>query len=103
MHVVTGKKRRPASTDIMSAIRCTDVHFVSFLEGCLRWDHAERFTPEDGLQHEWILEATPACRKRRPSGATPLAYPGLLGPTLRAPGSATHFGRAAQAAQAVRP
>ena len=92
MHVVTGKKRRPASTDIMSAIRCTDVHFVSFLEGCLRWDHAERFTPEDGLQHEWILEATPACRKRRPSGATPLAYPGLLGPTLRAPGCATHFG-----------
>ena len=52
-----GKKRRPASTDIMAAIRCTDVQFVSFLEGCLRWDHAERFTPEDGLQHEWILEA----------------------------------------------
>eukprot|EP00908_Phaeocystis_cordata_P012370 Transcript_23352.p1 GENE.Transcript_23352~~Transcript_23352.p1 ORF type:complete len:319 (+),score=118.58 Transcript_23352:1116-2072(+) len=53
-----GKKRRPASTDIMSAIRCTDVQFVSFLEGCLRWDVAERFTPEDALQHEWILEAT---------------------------------------------
>jgi len=53
-----GKRRRPSSTDIMSAIRCTDVQFVSFLEGCLRWDIAERFTPEDGLQHEWILEAT---------------------------------------------
>ena len=59
--MVTGKKRRPASTDIMSAIRCTNVHFVSFLEGCLRWDHTERFTPEDGLQHEWVLEATQLC------------------------------------------
>ena len=59
-----GKKRRPASTDIMAAIRCTDVQFISFLEGCLRWDHAERFTPEDGLQHEWILEAATQCWRR---------------------------------------
>jgi len=52
-----GKRRRPASKDIMSAINCTDVCFVSFLEGCLRWDAAERFTAEDGLQHDWIREA----------------------------------------------
>ena len=58
------EKRRLASTDIMAAIRCTDVQFVSFLEGCLRWDHAERFTPEDGLQHEWILEAATPCWRR---------------------------------------
>ena len=38
----------------MSALKCTDVSFVSFLEGCLRWDVSERFTPEDALQHAWI-------------------------------------------------
>ena len=97
VHAVTGKKRRPASTDIMSAIRCTDVHFVSFLEGCLRWDHAERFTPEDGLQHEWILEVTTPCRKREPGGATP-HHPALLGLPLCTPDCATHSGRAAEAA-----
>lgn len=24
--------------------------------GCLRWNPTERFTPDDGLRHEWILE-----------------------------------------------
>jgi dual specificity tyrosine-phosphorylation-regulated kinase 2/3/4 len=51
-----GKKRRPASKDLISSLHCTDVAFVSFLEGCLQWDVASRFTPEQALQHEWILE-----------------------------------------------
>jgi len=50
------RKRRPASKDIMSAIKCNDVRFVSFLEGCLRWDCGDRFTPEEALEHDWILE-----------------------------------------------
>lgn len=28
-----GKKRRPSSKDLLSSLRCTDVGFVSFLEG----------------------------------------------------------------------
>ena len=51
-----GKKRRPASKDLMSSLRCTDVTFISFLEGCLEWDASERLTPEAALRHEWILE-----------------------------------------------
>ena len=31
-----GKKRRPGSKDVASAIRCNDSAFVSFLEGCLQ-------------------------------------------------------------------
>jgi hypothetical protein len=30
--------------------------FVSFLEGCLQWDAAERFTPDSALRHEWLAE-----------------------------------------------
>eukprot|EP01064_Diplonema_japonicum_P015295 TRINITY_DN2301_c0_g2_i1.p1 TRINITY_DN2301_c0_g2~~TRINITY_DN2301_c0_g2_i1.p1 ORF type:complete len:712 (+),score=121.65 TRINITY_DN2301_c0_g2_i1:47-2137(+) len=52
-----GKKRRPGTKDLASALHCNDAQFVSFLEGFLRWDPRERFTPDDGLRHEWILDA----------------------------------------------
>ena len=52
-----GRKRRPGSKDLVTALRCNDPLFISFLEGCLRWDPRERFTPEDCMKHEWILEA----------------------------------------------
>lgn len=52
-----GKKRRPNSKDLSSAVRCGDRAFLSFLEGCLRWDPAERMTPEEALCHEWIGES----------------------------------------------
>jgi len=51
-----GKKRRPGSKELAASIQCNDTKFVSFLEGCLRWDPRERFTPGDAIQHEWILE-----------------------------------------------
>lgn len=62
-----GKKRRPGSKDLVLALKCNDPLFTGFLDGCLQWDPDERFTPEDGLQHEWILEATvPAAALRSP-------------------------------------
>merc|ERR1719281_1645031 len=51
-----GKKRRPSSKDLSGALRTTDIKFVEFLAGCLRWDPAERFKPDDALQHEWITD-----------------------------------------------
>jgi dual specificity tyrosine-phosphorylation-regulated kinase 2/3/4 len=51
-----GKKRRPGSKSLANSLKCTDPKFVSFLEGCLQWDPRERFSPEDAIQHEWILE-----------------------------------------------
>eukprot|EP01065_Artemidia_motanka_P050422 TRINITY_DN8620_c0_g1_i1.p1 TRINITY_DN8620_c0_g1~~TRINITY_DN8620_c0_g1_i1.p1 ORF type:complete len:551 (+),score=93.80 TRINITY_DN8620_c0_g1_i1:74-1726(+) len=61
-----GKRRRPGSKDLHSSLHCSDPGFVSFLSGFLKWDHRERFTPDDGLRHQWILE-------------------GLTGPVLRQP------------------
>ena len=52
-----GKKRRPGSKDLATALRCNDAAFVSFLDGCLQWDNSKRFTPDQALQHEWITEA----------------------------------------------
>eukprot|EP00294_Goniomonas_avonlea_P015907 CAMPEP_0114552250 /NCGR_PEP_ID=MMETSP0114-20121206/7027_1 /TAXON_ID=31324 /ORGANISM="Goniomonas sp, Strain m" /LENGTH=575 /DNA_ID=CAMNT_0001737119 /DNA_START=284 /DNA_END=2011 /DNA_ORIENTATION=- len=79
-----GKKRRPGSKDVMSAIRCSDPLFVNFLEGCLRWDKALRLTPEQALQHEWITEASvpPPTYRHTPTETS----------SARASGSTSHRG-----------
>jgi len=51
-----GKVRRPGSKDMQMALRTSETKYVDFLQGCLQWDPRERFTPEDALQQEWILE-----------------------------------------------
>ncbi|KAL9652222.1 hypothetical protein ABK040_011882 [Willaertia magna] len=53
----TNRNRIPGSITLQQALDCPDKKFISFLEGCLRWDPAERFTPEEAFRHEWILEA----------------------------------------------
>eukprot|EP00959_Pyramimonas_sp_CCMP1952_P301967 6318962-Pyramimonas_sp.AAC.1 len=45
-----GRTRRPGARDLPSLLRCNDAAFLSFLEGCLRWNPADRFTPEEALQ-----------------------------------------------------
>jgi len=52
-----GKKRKPGNKELAHMISCSDAGFVDFLKGCLRWDQRTRFTPEDAIQHPWILEA----------------------------------------------
>lgn len=64
-----GKKRRPGSKDVATALRCNDAAFVSFLEGCLQWDKKERCNPEQALKHEWITEAAIPSSQYRASPA----------------------------------
>jgi len=51
-----GKTRRPGTKDLQMVIRTSETKFVDLLMGCLKWDTKERFTPEDALQQEWIME-----------------------------------------------
>ena len=53
-----GKKRLPGTKDLAGAIKCRDPSFISFLEGCLRWEPEDRMTPDQALRHEWVLQAT---------------------------------------------
>lgn len=55
-----GKERRPSSKALHVALRCNDAPFLSFLEGCLRWSAADRFTPEEALAHAFITESAHA-------------------------------------------
>jgi hypothetical protein len=36
-----------------------DPSFVNLIAGCLEWDPLKRFTPDEGLNHEWILKGLP--------------------------------------------
>jgi serine/threonine protein kinase len=50
-----GKKHWPGTKDISVAIGCNDPTFVNFLEGCLRWDKNQRLSPDELMQHSWIV------------------------------------------------
>ncbi|KAK6488283.1 dual specificity tyrosine-phosphorylation-regulated kinase 4-like isoform X4 [Huso huso] len=52
-----GKKRCPNSKDLASVLKTNDALFLDFLRGCLMWDPAQRMTPDEAMQHEWIQEA----------------------------------------------
>lgn len=51
-----GKLRHPGAKTLWGVLRCKDPGFVDLLEGCLRWDPAERMTPEDAMNHPWMAE-----------------------------------------------
>ena len=94
-----GKRRRVGARDLMSAVKGADVPFLSFVEGTLRWDSAERFTPEDGLAHAWIADApsgrAPPERGRGASSAAPSPRPADRS-WLVAPGPRRQHGHGAQ-------
>lgn len=49
-----GKRRRPSSKDLRSALKCDDEAFLDFVARCLRWDPARRITPHEAAAHEFI-------------------------------------------------
>ncbi|XP_076029415.1 uncharacterized protein LOC143018156 isoform X2 [Oratosquilla oratoria] len=55
-----GKKRRPGSRDLNDILKCSDPHFVSFINRCLDWDPMTRMTPDEALQHDWLLSTVNA-------------------------------------------
>eukprot|EP01025_Chloroclados_australasicus_P019057 TRINITY_DN2023_c0_g1_i2.p1 TRINITY_DN2023_c0_g1~~TRINITY_DN2023_c0_g1_i2.p1 ORF type:complete len:782 (-),score=73.05 TRINITY_DN2023_c0_g1_i2:2070-4415(-) len=59
-----GKKRQPGMKSLQSVLKGADNIFVSFVEGCLRWDPTQRFTPDDAMGHPWIMDHLPAATHR---------------------------------------
>jgi hypothetical protein len=55
-----GKVRHPGTKSLWGVLRCKDPGFVDLLERCLRWDPAERLTPEQAMSHPWVVEAAAA-------------------------------------------
>lgn len=51
-----GKMRHPGAKSLWGVLRCKDPGFVDLLEGCLRWDPAERMTPQEAMNHPWLAD-----------------------------------------------
>ncbi|KAK5609527.1 Dual specificity tyrosine-phosphorylation-regulated kinase [Crenichthys baileyi] len=51
-----GKKRKPDSIEMSAALKTNDPLFLDFIQRCFAWDPTKRMTPDEGLQHQWILE-----------------------------------------------
>jgi dual specificity tyrosine-phosphorylation-regulated kinase 2/3/4 len=49
-----GRRRRPSSKTLQSAIKCDDEAFIDFLTQSLRWDPEKRLRPEQAMMHEFI-------------------------------------------------
>ncbi|XP_059582193.1 dual specificity tyrosine-phosphorylation-regulated kinase 4 [Alligator mississippiensis] len=63
-----GKKRYPDSKDLSTVLKTHDGIFLDFLKRCLRWEPAQRMTPDEAMQHEWIQK--PKTQKPRPKPQT---------------------------------
>ncbi|XP_030223151.1 dual specificity tyrosine-phosphorylation-regulated kinase 4 isoform X1 [Gadus morhua] len=68
-----GKKRKPNSKDLSAVLKTNDALFLDFIKRCLAWDPATRMTPDEGVQHPWIMQGNFNRVRPRPRG-------GVVGP-----------------------
>lgn len=58
--VLSQKDKEERLKYIMAKLReVPDPQFVNLISQCLEWDPVKRLTPDDGLNHEWILKGLP--------------------------------------------
>jgi dual specificity tyrosine-phosphorylation-regulated kinase 2/3/4 len=58
--ILSKKEQEERLKYIMAKLReVPDPSFVSIIAGCLEWDPLKRLTPEEALNHPWILKGLP--------------------------------------------
>ncbi|KAI5286582.1 hypothetical protein KEM54_006664, partial [Ascosphaera aggregata] len=69
-----GRRRRPSSKDLRTALKCDDEAFLDFIARCLRWDPHRRLNPIDALSHEFITGVKSAPRARHYSSSNSIRH-----------------------------
>jgi len=60
LDVITDSEKEKRLKYIMEKLReDPDPEFVNMISRCLEWDPLKRMTPEEGLNHNWILKGLP--------------------------------------------
>mmetsp|Transcript_12490 Transcript_12490/g.10740 ORF Transcript_12490/g.10740 Transcript_12490/m.10740 type:complete len:150 (-) Transcript_12490:78-527(-) len=54
-----GKVRVPGSTSLDEVFKGADSKFIDLVKHCLVYDPRLRYTPDEALAHEWVLEGLP--------------------------------------------
>lgn len=58
--VLSQKDKEERLKYIMAKLReVPDPQFVNLISRCLEWDPLKRLTPEEGLNHDWIIKGLP--------------------------------------------
>jgi dual specificity tyrosine-phosphorylation-regulated kinase 2/3/4 len=83
-----GRRRRPSTKTLSSALNCSDDLFLDFLTKCLHWDPDKRLKPEAALRHPWIKrgsETALAQSSAKPAGqlSSSATLSNISGPTTR--------------------
>ena len=53
-----GRVHKPGAKTLEQVVHSQDKLFLDFLRRCLDWDPVTRLTPDEGLHHPWVLEAS---------------------------------------------
>ncbi|CAG9461229.1 unnamed protein product [Pedinophyceae sp. YPF-701] len=51
-----GRVRQPGNKSLKGVLGGSDAGFIDFVRRCLTWDPEERLTPDEALNHPWILQ-----------------------------------------------
>ena len=70
-----GKRRRPSSKSLQTALKCEDEPFLDFITRCLRWDPDRRLKPDEAIHHEFITGRPNKSFVSRPRTAPVTASP----------------------------
>ncbi|OMJ66215.1 hypothetical protein SteCoe_37026 [Stentor coeruleus] len=59
-----GRKRIPGTRSLRSILKGAEDEFFQIIEGCLKWNPAERIKPDDALKLNWLIDSQLENRKR---------------------------------------
>lgn len=51
-----GKKRNPSTKTLQGVVQCPDPYFLDLIGKCLTWSPEARYSPEQALKHQWVLD-----------------------------------------------
>lgn len=54
-----GRRRRPGSRPLSTALKCSDVAFLDLVQRCLTWDSSKRIKPDDAARHSFLAPRFP--------------------------------------------
>ncbi|XP_048520497.1 dual specificity tyrosine-phosphorylation-regulated kinase 4 isoform X2 [Dendroctonus ponderosae] len=60
-----GRKRKPGSKSLSMVLSCSDSMFIDFVSKCLDWNPKRRLTPNEALNHSWILSGSSHARQMK--------------------------------------
>ena len=73
-----GKMHLPGRKSLKEILKGADSGFIELVSKCLEWDPTKRFTPEEALAHDWMVENIQKLNKSNSRGGSAQPHQGLI-------------------------